>query len=237
MTETLRQNTAPRIFFDEPVAMVMQGSDVILRARALNLSSGGIYLCSREPLTEGSVAELLFYLPDGQPIRASATVIRTVRPEVPSDPTGMALRFDALEPECAQLLELFVARRLEPATGEPIRLRLGDVAFPITARTQAYFGNFVSVEAELPFLRLGSPVTVEALTEGQEGGAGAIRWVSVHVPPDSGIPRLNIGIELSSLESDLRPEEEADPVCSLEFVLHSQSMDQKIRADRRAAAG
>jgi hypothetical protein len=235
MHDTIRKNSSPRVYFDEPVELQVKGSDAVIRGRALNLSVGGIYVCSTIALPERCRVELVFALPGGGLIQAEAHVLRVVADEEDErEPAGMALDFCAIEPQAAKLLEHFVASRLQPAQGEPVRLLLGDLSFPIAARTQACFEGFLSVDAELPFLRLNSPVTL-ARPGSEEHGTGSIRWVSIHVVPETGIPRINIGIEL---EAQPRPDasaydEEYDPVCSVEFSEHSHSLDQTVRAQRR----
>jgi len=234
MQETIRKNSSPRVFFDEPVEIQAKGSEAVIRGRALNLSVGGIYVCSTIALPERSEVALVFALPGGGLIQAEASVLRVVASENESEPTGMALGFSLIDPAAARVIEGFVASRLQPARGEPVRLLLGDLSFPIAARTQASFEGFLSVDAELPFLRLGSSVALQA-QEAVGEGAGSIRWVSIHVDPESGVPRINIGIELETRpRADASAyDEELDPVCSVEFTEHSQGLDRPVRAQRR----
>jgi len=239
MQEMIRKNSSPRVFFDEPVELQAIGSEAVIRGRALNLSAGGIYLCSTVTLPEQCRVALAFALPGGGLIQAEAKVLRVVLPDDEREPTGMALGFCAIDPESSRLIDCFIATRLQPASGEPVRLLLGELAFPIAARTATSFEGFLSVDAELPFLRLGSSVVLQKQGEA-EPGAGSIRWVSIHVVPETGIPRINIGIEL---DETTRPEgaacpapaydEELDPVCSVEFTEHSHSVDRELRAQRR----
>lgn len=235
---SLRQTSAPRVFFDEPVDLQAKGSDAVVRGRALNLSVGGIYVCSNVSLPEGCHVDLAFALPGAGLIQAEATVLRTIAPEDEREPAGMALAFSAIDPAAASLVEHYVALQLGPRRGEPVRLLLGELSFPIAARTAASFEGFLSVDAELPFLRLGSPVVLQR--PDAAAGQGTIRWVSIHVVPETGVPRINIGIEL-----DTRPgaadaddersdyDEELDPVCSVEFSEHSHTLDRTVRAQRR----
>jgi uncharacterized protein (TIGR02266 family) len=234
MNEILRQNTAPRIFFDQPVTIGVPGREEAAKGRALNLCSGGIFICADELLPEDTSVQLHFCLPDGDPVTVDASVIRAVNPQNPHEPVGMALRFENLEPDHAERIDRFISSRLQPGSGEPVRLRLGELGIPILARIQSHWENFVTVDAELPFLRLGSAVHLQ-LPEGMEpGGAGAIRWVSVHIPPETHIPRLNIGIELGRSPEASTIDEEMDPVCNHEFTEHSRSLDEQVRAERRA---
>jgi hypothetical protein len=237
MSDVIRHETVPRIFFDEPVALFAPGSCAAQHGRALNLSTGGMYVCCEQPLAERTIVRVQVVLPAFGQLEAEAVVVRVVHPEDQLEPAGMALCFMPLAEEDAERLAAFIEGRLRPPAGEPVRLQLGELDFPISARTGASWGNLLSVDAELPFLRLGTGVRLE-LPAGWEAatGAGSIRWVSIHVPPDTGVPRLNIGIELAAPPADLSVDEEADPVCSARFAEHSRTLDHTIRSERRASS-
>ena len=237
MTDSIRHECSPRIFFDEPVAIFAPGRIVAQYGRALNLSTGGIYVCCEEVQEERTIVRVQLVLPAFGPLEAEAVVVRAVRPEHELEPPGMALCFMPLAEDDAGRLAAFIEGRLRPPAGEPVRLQLGDLDFPITARTGASWGNLLSVDAELPFLRLGTDVRLE-LPAGWESavGEGCIRWVSIHVPPDTGVPRLNIGIELAAPPADLSVDEETDPVCNERFADHSRELDHTIRIERRASS-
>jgi uncharacterized protein (TIGR02266 family) len=234
MQQPLRKSTAPRVFFDEPVELTVKGSESALRGRALNLSTGGIFICTDVGLPEGCRVEVRFGVPGGGGVCVEATVLRSIALESESEPTGLALRFDSAAPEDRTLIESFVEQRLQPGAGEPVRLQLGELGYAITARACASFGNFVSVDADLGFLRLGSPVLLQSAESGAES-TGAIRWVSIHVPPETGVPRINIGIELGAGPDPGAFDEELDPVCSAEFSEHSLAFDREVRAQVRGA--
>jgi hypothetical protein len=237
MSEVIRHETSPRIFFDEPVAILTPGSELPRHGRALNLSAGGLYVCCEELLPEASVVRLTFTLPGSGPITAEASVVRSVCPEDALEPCGMALRFTTLEPDSATVLAQFIDGRLQPPPGEAVRLLVGELDFPIVAHTQGTWDNVVSVDAELPFLRLGSPVKMQ-LPAGWETalGEGSIRWVSIHVPPSTGVPRLNIGIAMQPPPGGVAVDDDVDPVCNHGFADHSRELDHAVRAERRQAA-
>jgi hypothetical protein len=244
MSDVIRHETSPRIFFDEPVAILAPGSDVPRHGRALNLSAGGLYVCCEELLPEDSIVRLTFTLPGSGTISADASVVRSVCPDDALEPCGMALHFTSLDSESAALLTQFIDGRLQPPPGEAVRLLVGELNFPIVAHTQGSWDNVLSVDAELPFLRLGSPVQLQ-LPAGWEDslGHGSIRWVSIHVPPSTGVPRLNIGIALQPPrggvavdDDDVAIDDVVDPVCNHSFADHSRDLDQAVRAERRQAA-
>lgn len=226
----LRDELSPRIYFDEPVALQIEGNGIAYEGRAHNLSHGGLFVGSVDPFAVETRVALSFDLPDGSLFSAVAVVVRTVLEASAVEPIGMALRFEEIDEVCAERLRDFIDQRLQPAAGERVRISLGDVSVPIATRAQHSFGNILSVDAELPFLRLGSEVSLTGETE-QGLGAGSIRWVSVHVSPETGIPRLNIGIELGGTEIEV--DEEFDPVCTDDFAVHAEALDQQIRAERK----
>jgi hypothetical protein len=231
----IRDELAQRIYFDEPVALQPDGAALPLEGRAHNLSHSGIFVGSVEPLALESRVSLSFELPDGSLFSSMAQVVRTVTVASAVEPVGMALRFEDVDELCTERLNAFLAARLQPAAGERVRLNIGDVDVPIATRAQSSFGHILSVDAELPFLTLGSQVTLSGEDEAIDG-TGAIRWVSVHVCPETGVPRLNIGIERNDLGADgaLVDEEEFDPICTDDFAEHAQQLDKEIRAERKS---
>jgi hypothetical protein len=243
----LRDELQPRVFFDLPVSLYIAEEERPLVGQAVNLSRSGVFVRTQRCLPVGAQIGFRFSLPAGEVVSGSATVIRGVLPAEWSEPTGIALRFDALSYGCEVLLDSFLARRLKPAEGPTVRLELGELGCPIRARAHSSWNNVFSVDAELPFLRIGSTVTIP-LADENEPGQGNIRWVSVHVPPESGIPRINIGIELDPQEQPVQVADEAldplldddwdeelwelwdeDPICTEEFAEHSRQLDQRLR--------
>jgi len=237
MTNRIRQQIEPRVYFDQPVLMQVDGEP--FEGRAFNLSRNGMFVSAHEQLAQGAVLTLAFSLPDAQAVSARAVVVRQVGMDTPLERAGMALRFLELEPHCAARVDSFISERTKPAQGETVRLKVGDLGFPIKARTHSAWDNVLSVDAELPFLRLGSAVSLPQA----QGFNGSIRWVSVHVPPETGIPRINIGIEMDELRDldaelfdpeDLNFDEDLDPICTHTFSDHSQRLDHQIRSTRRS---
>lgn len=238
MSYVVRDEQLPRIYFDEPVAIFVPGQQEPLEGRALNLSEGGIFVRGAL-LPEGTTSvNVRFCLPDdpGHAIEAEARTVRRVDPRRPEEPPGLALCFEAMDEESATSLRRFIDERLRPAAGEAVRLQLGELGFPIRAQAHSSWANILAVDAELPFLRLGSPVH---LTCGDGEGQGSIRWVSVHVVPETGVPRINIGIDVEPPTSTREVEgdwaDEGDPVCTVEFVAHSLEADRVARSRRRAS--
>jgi len=230
----LRDDCLPRIPFEEPVTLEVVETGAVLSCRGLNLSCGGMFVCNEEALPEGTPVRLGFSVPGGRPLSVDATVLRVVQPDDHREPPGMALRFDDLLPSTLRDIDSYLARWLQPADDHRVRLELGEPGLAISARPQTCFGNFISVSADLPFLRVGGPVRLLDAA-GAAGESGTIRWVSVQVPPGSGVPRLHIGIEVGASAPAESVEPDRDPVCCTEFVDDATSLDSRLRAERRQA--
>lgn len=108
MYDETRQDPTPRIPLKAPVTVVTGnngGPPQTLQMR--NLGPGGLFLDCDRPLPEGEQVRVSFALPGGQQINTPARVIRAVHGGV-HDPTGMALRFEGLEPSAAESLDLLM---------------------------------------------------------------------------------------------------------------------------------
>jgi hypothetical protein len=239
MTAAIRHDQEQRVFFDGSVVLQPAG-DEPRRGRALNLSRGGMFVCAEKHLLPSTELTVRFVLPDGADITAGARVVRVINPRDELEPPGMALQFEIMTNDAVQRLDAFIRQRVKPGPGEALRIELGELGLPIRTQAHSSWDNVLSVEAELPFLRLGSPVSVPPQAGVGGDGKGAIRWVSVHVAPDTGVPRINIGIELD-------PEEEADaeafdpdgttveedPILTADFAEQACQLDQSLREERR----
>lgn len=223
---TARSEGAPRVQFEETVALIWKDHPC-LEGAALNLSRGGMFVRSERPAALPGALRVLFQLPGGGPIDARAAVVRVAAAQAGSEPQGVGLRFEAMSADCAERLREFIAGRLEPASGERLRLELSELGSVIGATAHSCCDDVLSVEAALPFLRVGSPVQVHASggMRGMRGNGGTVRWVAIHADPVSGIPRLNIGIGL--VPAELTPtqveDEPHDPVLTDAFAAHALS--------------
>lgn len=110
MYDETRQEPSQRIPFNAPVTVSMGddgGAPQTMQIR--NLGPGGLFVGCDKPLPEGEMVHLQFALPDGQPVSSPARVIRAVHTSGhPMDPTGMALRFEGLEPSALKNLQLLM---------------------------------------------------------------------------------------------------------------------------------
>jgi uncharacterized protein (TIGR02266 family) len=232
-----RCEAARRVQFEETVALIGEAQPH-LQEKALNISRGGMFVQSRQPHAIPPKLRVLFQLPGAGPIEASASVVRVAQATARSEPPGVGLRFDSMSEDCAERLDQFIDSRLEPAAGERLRLRLDDVGSVIGATAHSCWDGLLSVEAELPFLRVGSSVQVKS-THTARTSAGTVRWVTIHADTVSGVPRLNIGIDMaadSRMIDDIVHDEGDDPVLTREFADHSRAHEQAALLPRKTAA-
>lgn len=219
----LRNESSARVHFAEPVAL-RRSDGASVEGVALNLSCGGIFVCSKSNFDLYQHVRVRFDLPGGGPIDAQASIVRCGIE--PNEPRGVALRFDDMSEDCGERLQHFVSARLEPAAGQQVRLELTDIGSVVAAKAHSSWDNMLSVDAELPFLRLGSEVQVQT-PQGSRHWPGSVRWVAVHIDTHSGVPRLNIGIELGVRERAPDPSDERyDPVLTDDFARHVRAREQ-----------
>lgn len=215
----LRNDLDPRVFFNESIELTLDDGTFI-HGPAINLSCGGVFVISDVVLKPEETIRFRFALPNEELVTGTARVVRTVDKQILHEHSGIALCFISFDGHSETTLRHFVETQLKPKQGAPIKLKLSDLHLPITAHAQSLWGDIVSVDAELPFLRLGAFARIQ--TKGDDtpnsdasgtAAQGVIRWVAIHVDPESGIPKLNIGIEEhAELSAPVLVEEELDPV-------------------------
>jgi uncharacterized protein (TIGR02266 family) len=91
------------------------GDDVFVE-KSVNLSMGGMFISTGNPLPAGTAVSLRFTIPDAEPIevRGEVTWVQSLDPDGPPDQhPGMGIRFDDLSQKDARTLRTFLVRRLE----------------------------------------------------------------------------------------------------------------------------
>lgn len=234
----IRSELVPRVYFDEQVSLLDERHSIVLRGRALNLSTAGMFVCGECSIEHTTPLDVRFELPGGGAVEARVSVVRAIGDDDPFEPAGLALRFETMTGDCAARLERFIAGMLQPASGHRICLDLDELGSTVSATAHSSWGNVLAVDAELPFLRVGSAVHLSSTMPTESRNRGAVRWVSVHIDPDTGIPRLNIGIQLddassanpaqASEGSDILHDEELDPIYTTDFVQHVRSRELEL---------
>lgn len=112
MADPIRPDPTIRVAIQAPVTLTLHRPPGELRLRTLNLGTGGLFVRSDRPLPEQSLVLVRLTLPEGDEVCEPARVVRTVAPEHPTQPGGMALCFEELAADTARSLERFVAREL-----------------------------------------------------------------------------------------------------------------------------
>ena len=112
MADSIRQDPTIRVAFQAPVTLTLHRPPGELRLRTQNLGTGGLFVRTDRPLPEQALVQVELTLPEGDQVCGPARVVRSVVPEHPAEPGGMALCFEGLAADTAHSLERFVAQEL-----------------------------------------------------------------------------------------------------------------------------
>ncbi|HEX6835240.1 MAG TPA: PilZ domain-containing protein [Polyangia bacterium] len=167
------------------------------RARAVNLSTGGIFVAADEPLDPGAQVHLKVNLRDGaSPLDVEAQVLRQAD-------GGVALRFIELDDVGKRRIQRLVQKREPTQFGKrDVRIHLPSLSAPLRASARDLTERGVMIEAELPWLRLGSQVTTELSAD--RACDGRVQWIGLDVTR-SGSARLRIFVDLTEERADGTP--------------------------------
>ncbi|HEY2743343.1 MAG TPA: PilZ domain-containing protein [Polyangia bacterium] len=188
----MRSVNAPRVAHDATVEIGQGG-----KARAINLSTGGILIAAEDPLDLGAAVHLKVNLKDGaSPLDVDAEVLRRAD-------GGMALRFVDLDDVAKRRISRLVQKREPTQFGKrDVRIHLPSLAAPLRASARDLTERGVMIEAELPWLRLGSQVTTELSAD--RACDGKVQWIGLDVTR-SGSARLRIFVDLTEERADGTP--------------------------------
>lgn len=196
----MRSTTTPRIQHDATVKFETGGGVVPpFDARAVNLSVGGLFVNAPTLLAPGVQVDLQVSLRDGKsPVHAKGEVVWVQ--DGADDERGMALRFLDLETGAEQRIEKLVALRTREPTGtgttstrRELRIRLPSLPAPLRAVARDQTDRGLMLEAELPWLTLGSEIVAELSPD--RAVEGTVRWVGLDVTR-AGHARLRIFVEV-----------------------------------------
>ncbi len=189
----------PRVSLDGRVDLLVDDHGRAGQVR--NLSTGGIFVEEIEPRPElDAKVDLAFSLPGGAFVEGQAKVVRTVAPGDGAERSGVALRFERLFGAGKQRIKDFIGEQTEPLEGVPVRIRIGEQVMRVESGPAS--GDVLQLDCALPFLKLGAPVDLlPGGGEQHDTRGGALRWVSIHVPPGSTTPRIRLGVELSRADA------------------------------------
>ena len=188
----MRSINAPRVAHDATVEIGDRH-----RGRAVNLSTGGIFVAAEEPLDPGAKVHLKVNLRDGaSPLDVEAQVLRRAD-------GGMALRFLELDDVGKRRIQRLVQKREPTQFGKrDVRIHLPSLSAPLRASARDLTERGVMIEAELPWLRLGSQVTTELSAD--RACDGRVQWIGLDVTR-SGSARLRIFVDLTEERADGTP--------------------------------
>lgn len=97
--------------------------DQFIERYSVDISRGGMFIRTREPLAVGTAVRFEFTLDDSSPVLSGeATVVwrREHDPQRPGAPAGMGVKFDALTPESRTILERILEAKKRLDTGQAI---------------------------------------------------------------------------------------------------------------------
>ena len=192
----MRSAEAPRVRHDATVRLQTGDLGAAFDARSVNLSVGGVFVEADKVLDPGAQVEMRVNLSDGgSPLETRGEVV-WVRPQNDDHAkAGMAVRFLALDEMSARRIARLVASRVREPTGmlkRKVRIKLAGLPAALRAVARDLSEQGVMLEAELPWLKLGSMVETE-IAPGRSR-VGRMRWVGVDVAP-SGVARLRISVD------------------------------------------
>lgn len=181
----MRSENAPRVAHDGRVTLLAGGAAI--PARAVNLSKGGVFVEAEVPLPAGQAVHVHVDLLDGEdPVEAQGEVAW-------ARGDGLAIRFLTV----AEAAEARIQRRIQRAVdatrrlSRPVRVHLSSLPTPLRALARDATEESVTLEAELPWLKLGSEVVAEL--DEEQALEGVVRWVGLDVTR-SGSARLRIHV-------------------------------------------
>src|SRR3954470_1501942 len=189
MIQTRR--VAPRVPYEEAIAIARFDGRGRLYARAIDLSATGIHVICAESCPLGTVVRCTLLLPGGpRNVRG-----RVVRETVLARGVGLAISFSNVDPGTAGAINnLIESRSLQVM---PAKLRVAGV--DRTLRCEGRVDDkTVRLTATLPFLRIDGGVDILLGEHGELAERGVIKKIAVDPSTSDGVPRLAVDVVLAS---------------------------------------
>jgi uncharacterized protein (TIGR02266 family) len=115
-----QKRKSPRVDFFQKVRVVVPEDQTAVDLFAANVSEGGMFLRSNQPLPRGKKVELEFEVPEGK-VRVEDCEVVWSRPFEPisvgGEPAGMGIQFKAMAPEAQKTIEAFIEDALGDEDG------------------------------------------------------------------------------------------------------------------------
>lgn len=183
-----RQDGAQRMKVGKPVSIFAGDKQSIMRARTVDLSTGGMRLDAQEGLSVGE--KILFRIDLGEgfdPAVQGGEIVWS------SAESGTGVRFTS-----AGEVDVSVPEREAdpPGEGDPVRLAIERMDHPLKVECVGVDERGITVRTELPFLERGRSVTARYVDEsGREGRIeGILATVCLEPEGDDPVPSIRIGI-------------------------------------------
>jgi hypothetical protein len=189
MDQTRR--VAPRVPYDEAIAIARFDGRGRLYARAIDLSATGIHVICTESCPLGTVVRCSLLLPGGpRNVRG-----RVVRETVLPSGVGLAIAFSNVEPGTAAAIKALIDSRTHQVM--PAKLRVAGV--DKTLRCEGHVDDHtVRLTATLPFLRMDGGVEIVLGENGEVAERGIIKKIAVDPSTSDGVPRLAVDVALAN---------------------------------------
>ena len=185
------RRVAPRVPYDEAVALARFDGRGRLYARALDLSVTGIHVICAESCPLGTVVRCTLLLPGGpRSVRG-----RVVRETVLARGVGLAISFSSVDAGTAAAIQSLIDARLHQVM--PAKLRVAGVDRALRCEGRVDEGT-VRLTAMLPFLRIDGGVDVLLGANDEVAKHGVIKKIAVDPSTSDGVPRLAVDVVLAN---------------------------------------
>ncbi len=237
MEGSQRSEATPRLPVELEVDYATEQMAETVTLTSQDVGEGGVFLKTEFPLDPGTRFGCRLHM-GGEPLLAEGEVawVRNGPPE--SDPPpGMGVRFVAVNPDETERLRQYVLGVEVDPDGEDSELprvsfQLAGLGEPLPGEFRAMSESGLAAVAELPFLQVGSTVTVNIDEPGRQGPvSGRIAWLSLERDEEvdeSQPPKIRLGIHFDDAPV---PTSEAHPDWSL-----SKPVDLTARKDEAAGS-
>ena len=232
MDQTRR--VAPRVPYDEAIAIARFDGRGRLYARAIDLSATGVHVVCAESCPLGTVVRCTLILPGGpRTVRG-----RVIRETVLSRGVGLAIAFSNVEAGTAAAINSLIELRANQVMPAKLRVAGVDRTLRCEGRVDEHT---VRLTATLPFLRIDGGVDVVLGENGEVAERGVIKKIAVDPSTSDGVPRLAVDVALAhdtqpyganrATEDATPPPSKLPPPCrqSLPSVLVSPGLVRDVR--------
>ena len=185
------RRVAPRVPYDEAIAIARFDGRGRLYARAIDLSATGVHVVCAESCPLGTVVHCTLLLPGGpRTVRG-----RVVRETVVARGVGLAIAFSNVEAGTAAAIQNLIEARLHDVM--PAKLRVAGVDRMLRCEGRVGEGT-VRLTAMLPFLRIDGGVDVVLGENNEIAEHGVIKKIAVDPSTSDGVPRLAVDVVLAN---------------------------------------